>query len=248
MNKHISSSELKARAKSQLFGKYGTLIPAILVAETITLSLSSLISIPLGTQSTLGLVIQLIIEFVLQLFASILLVGQLYMYLNVACGGNISIGDVFFGFKNHPNKIILIQLIQMLLMLACFIPCFICLGLYMSMESSLLLIPLSITFCFGLAAGTIVALQYSQSFFILLDFPELSAVQCLKFSREIMKGNKARRFYLEVSFLPIMLLGILSCCIGLLFLTPYMNTTYTNFYLELMSFRNRQNKEQPFQE
>ena len=76
----------------------------------------------------------------------------------------------------------------------------------------------------------------------------LTVAQNIFIGREIMKGNKARRFYLEVSFLPIMLLGILSCCIGLLFLTPYMNTTYTNFYLELMSFRNRQNKEQPFQE
>ena len=129
MEKHVSSSELKARAKTQLFGKYGTLIPAILIAETIMLPLSSLVSFPLDSGSVAGIIIPFGIECVLQLFSAILLVGQIYMYLNVACGGNINIGDVFYGFKNHPDKAILIQLIQLMLMFVCFIPCFMCIAI-----------------------------------------------------------------------------------------------------------------------
>lgn len=238
MEKYASTAELKARAKGQLLGKYGTLIPVILLVEVIMFLLTSLTTFPLDTQTTSGIILQFVIECVLQLFAAILIAGQSYIYLNVACGGNIRVSDLFYGFKNHPDKAILIQLIQLLLCLACFVPCFIFLGLFVYMDSMMLLIPLSITFCIGLAAGIIVTLQYSQSFYIMLDFPELSAVQCLKFSRQIMKGHKGRRFYLEVSFIPLYLLGILSCCVGLLFLIPYMNTTYTNFYLELMSRRN----------
>ena len=235
MEKHVTIAELKARAKGQLLGKYGTVIPAILIVETIMLMLTSMTTFALDTQSTTGLVLQFVIECLLQLFAAILIAGQTYMYLNVACGGKINISDVFYGFTHHPDKAILIQLIQLLICLVWFFPCFICLGLLYFTDSTMILIPLSVTFCIGLIGSVIVTLQYSQSFYILMDFPEFSAVQCLKYSKQIMKGSKARRFYLDVSFIPLYLLGILSCCIGFLFLIPYMNTTYTNFYLELMS-------------
>ena len=57
----------------------------------------------------------------------------------------------------------------------------------------------SITFVIGLVGGTIISLQYSQSFYVCLDFPEFSAIECLRYSRKIMKGSKGRRFYLAVS-------------------------------------------------
>ena len=57
-----------------------------------------------------------------------------------------------------------------------------------------LMIPLSLAFCIGLTGTVVLSLQYSQSFYILLDFPEFTALQCLRFSREVMKGNKARLF------------------------------------------------------
>ncbi len=238
MNKHLSSAELKARAKSQLLGKYGTLIPMILVVEAIMSVLTSMTSAGMGPHKTWELVLQFVITLALQVFAGILVAGQAYVYLNVACGGNVRLGDVFYVFKNKPDRAILIQLFQLILMLICFLPCLICLGIFAATDSMVLLLPLSITLCIGMAAGVIVLLQYSQSYYVMLDFPELSARECLRFSREIMKGNKGRRFYLEISFIPLGLLGILSCCVGLLFLIPYMNTTYTNFYLELMSRRD----------
>lgn len=240
MEKHASSAELKARSKGQLLGKYGTLVPVILLVEAIMFVLSSLTTFALDSRSMTGLILQFGIECLLQLFAAVFVAGQTYLYLNVSCGGNIRVSDVFYGFTHHPDKAILIQLIQLLYCLAVFVPCFICLGIWYYTDSLMMLLPLSLTFCIGLVCGTIICLQYSQSFFVMLDFPELSAVQCLKFSRKIMKGNKGRRFYLDVSFIPLYLLGVLTCCIGLLFVIPYVNTTYSNFYLELMSHRNAQ--------
>ena len=239
MEKHASSAELKARARSQLLGKYGTLIPAILVTECSMLLLSSLTTFTLDTRSTAGLAFQFVTNFLLQLFAGLFLAGQTFLYLNVSCGGNIRVTDVFYGFSHHPDRAILIQLIQLLMGLAFFVPFFICLGLWIPSESIVWLIPLSVTFCIGFAGAVYISLQYSQSFFILLDFPDFTALQCLRFSRRIMKKNKARRFYLDVSFLPMYLLGLLTCCIGFLFITPYINATNTNFYLELMTHRNR---------
>ncbi len=235
MERHATSAELKARAKGQLLGKYGTVIPAVLIVEAIMLVVGNVVSFPVDMQSMPGILVSFIVDCFLQLLGGIFIAGQTYLYLNISCGGNIRISDVFYGFTHHPDKAILIQLFQLLLMLASFVPLFLCLGLWMVIDSLYMLIPVTLTFCLGLVLSVIIMLMYSQSYFVMLDFPDLSAVQCLRFSRRIMKGSKARRFYLDVSFLPLYLLGLLTCCIGLLFVIPYVNTTYSNFYLELMS-------------
>ncbi len=207
------------------------MIPAILIVEIIMFVISSIITFPLNTQTIPGIIISFIIDCLSQLFAGIFIAGQTYLYLNISCGGNIRVSDVFYGFTHHPDKAILIQLFQLLLMLATFVPLFLFLALWMVIDTLYMLIPITVTFCFGLAASVIITLMYSQSYFVMLDFPDFSAVQCLRFSRKIMKGNKARRFYLDVSFIPLYLLGFLTCCIGLLFVIPYMNTTYSNFLI-----------------
>lgn len=240
MERHATSAELKARAKGQLLGKYGTVIPAVLAVEIIMLSISGVISFPLNPQTIPGAIGSFIVECLMQLLGGIFIAGQTYLYLNISCGGNIRVSDVFYGFTHHPDRAILIQLFQLLLMLASFVPLFAVLGLWMVIDSIYMLIPVAVTFCFGLIVSVIISLMYSQSYFVMLDFPDFTALQCLRFSRRIMKGSKARRFYLDMSFIPLYLLGLLTCCIGLLFVIPYVNTTYSNFYLELMSKRNGQ--------
>ena len=240
MERHATSAELKARAKGQLLGKYGTVIPAVLAVEIIMLSISGVISFPLNPQTIPGAIGSFIVECLMQLLGGIFIAGQTYLYLNISCGGNIRVSDVFYGFTHHPDRAILIQLLQLLLMLAAYVPLFVVLGLWMVIDSIYMLIPVAVTFCFGLIVSVIISLMYSQSYFVMLDFPDFTALQCLRFSRRIMKGSKARRFYLDMSFIPLYLLGLLTCCIGLLFVIPYVNTTYSNFYLELMSKRNGQ--------
>ena len=240
MERHATSAELKARAKGQLLGKYGTVIPAVLAVEIIMLSISGVISFPLNPQSIPGAIGSFIVECLMQLLGGIFIAGQTYLYLNISCGGNIRVSDVFYGFTHHPDRAILIQLLQLLLMLAAYVPLFVVLGLWMVIDSIYMLIPVAVTFCFGLIVSVIISLMYSQSYFVMLDFPDFTALQCLRYSRRIMKGSKARRFYLDMSFIPLYLLGLLTCCIGLLFVIPYVNTTYSNFYRELMSKRNGQ--------
>ena len=54
--------------------------------------------------------------------------------------------------------------------------------------------------------GIIAAIRYSQAFFILADEPELRPIECLLKSKYMMRGNKARFFWLQFSFLPWYLL------------------------------------------
>ena len=84
MERHATSAELKARAKGQLLGKYGTIIPAILIVEIIMFAITSVITLPLDTRTMPGLIVSFIIECLLQLFAGIFIAGQTYLYLNIS--------------------------------------------------------------------------------------------------------------------------------------------------------------------
>ena len=79
-----------------------------------------------------------------------------------------------------------------------------------------------------------IILLYSQAYYIMLDFPGYSTRQIMSTSRRIMKGNKGRLFYMVVTLIPYYLLAFLSCGIAMLWISPYMETSLTNFYLDLM--------------
>lgn len=48
--------------------------------------------------------------------------------------------------------------------------------------------------------GLIAAFRYSQSFYIQVDHPEWTATQCINESKRLMRGNKGKLFYLELTF------------------------------------------------
>ena len=59
-------------------------------------------------------------------------------------------------------------------------------------------------------------------------------------------GYSGRLFYIELSFLPLFLLGLISCCLPILWIYPYMEAVKANFYLDLMKKRGSSTKkEQP---
>ncbi|MGN1180443.1 MAG: DUF975 family protein, partial [Suilimivivens sp.] len=90
----------------------------------------------------------------------------------------------------------------------------------------------------GSIANVILSLMFSQSFYLMLDFPGYSAKDVLVKSNVIMKGNKGRLFYIDLSFIPLFLLGLCTCCIGFLWILPYYQSTRANFYLDLMKKRS----------
>lgn len=87
--------------------------------------------------------------------------------------------------------------------------------------------------------STILTLPFFPVFYMVLDFPDWSATTILKKSFEVMSGNKLRLFLLYVSFVPSFLLSIFTCCIPLIWVIPYMSMAETDFYLDMMSVRNK---------
>lgn len=238
MNIYKTSVQLKSLAKGQLLGKYSTVIGAFLLTDVVMLALTVITSAFVDRTTVFGLIIGYLITFLINIFSGIFAAGQAYICLNISCNRPCKATDIFFGFKQHPDKALLLQLVVYLISIVCTIPSciFSFIGIYT--EKIIYVFPA----CMFLIIGTIIAMYFalcfSQVFYLLLDFPDYSVKQILSLSKKIMKGQKGRYFYLLVSFIPLYLLGLLSCCVAYLWITPYVNQTTANFYLDLM--KNRQ--------
>ena len=81
--------------------------------------------------------------------------------------------------------------------------------------------------------GIIASLSYSLVYYVKLDNQELSAMDVIRKSKKMMNGHKWDLFGLGLSFLGWIILGIFTLGILYLWLMPYMQVTYANFYNSL---------------
>lgn len=86
---------------------------------------------------------------------------------------------------------------------------------------------------FLIIPGIIVALMYSQAFYILAEDPSKGIFECLEESSRLMSGHKWEFFVLGLSFIGWWLLAGLTLGIGGLWVEPYQKVTEANFYLQL---------------
>ena len=83
--------------------------------------------------------------------------------------------------------------------------------------------------------GIIAAYRYRMSLYLLLDHPEMGVMECLRTSKQMMKGHKWECFVLDLSFIGWRLLSELPL-IGYfvsLWATPYICTTFVLYYMAL---------------
>ena len=85
----------------------------------------------------------------------------------------------------------------------------------------------------NMVVNMILGLFFGLADYLLLDNTEMSAMEAMRESLRLMKGNKGRLFCMDLSFIPLMLLCVLSCYVGFLWLTPYMRAAETIFYMDV---------------
>ena len=94
-------------------------------------------------------------------------------------------------------------------------------------------VAVGIGICLLIVPGIILACGLGMTFFIMVDDPNVSGLDALQQSWNMMKGRKWDFFCLNFRFIGWILLSILTCGIGFIFLTPYMVTAFQNFYRKL---------------
>lgn len=246
--RYQTSSQLKNAAKDKLTGKYGSAVLVTFLSSLISFAVSFLVSniasmtetaVYAMTQQTAAVTVLSVVFFLLSLVISIVLgvfeLGLSLFFLNAACGQPFSAADLFYGFQRQSNKALGVSAVFTLLNTVCLTPSQLFLELFLNTQNSAWSTGALISLGIGLTIYIPLSLSLSQTFYLMLDFPDRSARDSLKLSIRLMKGHKRRLFYIQMSFLPLILLCLLSFGIGFLWLMPYMYMTSTAFFLDLMS-------------
>ena len=254
MRQFKSSAELKASAREHLLGHYGTAIGAYVILAVLMGTVSMAVALLVDLQTVIGTAIYYVIMFLVSVLAGLFTSGSCYLYLKIICGRPVSVGDMFYGFQLCPDKAIVIQAWISLITYLANLPQIILnykISTYTaSYQTDLLfspvspsavqvkildlMLPYSLSLILSGVVSVMLSLFYAQAFYLLHDFPQYTAQELLKKSRRLMVHHKGRLFYLYVSFIPLMLLGFLSCGLALLWVLPYMAATQAAFFLDLI--------------
>lgn len=248
MKRHRQIYQLKNAAKDKLDGKYGGAVLILLLSSLISHAASLLIGsvgsatvhsvfYAFGSDAACHAVSAVfkILLIVAEIICAVMNAGITLYFLNIACGQPFSVRNLFYGFQVDSQKSLAIAAALLLCQVLCLRP-FEYLVQNLLTTRDLKWLPwAAAALIIGLCVYLPVALGIALSFYLMLDFPQKSAREILSLCWRMMKGKRCRLLYLELSFLPLIFLCVLSFGIGFLWLEPYMQMTYTCFYLDLMS-------------
>lgn len=247
MKQYKKPYELKNLAKDKLQDKYGAAVLTLFLYSLITNGVSLFISMLANTTSTTAYaltgsastvtVITIIFELInlaAVIVLGILQAGISLFFLNIACGQPYAAANMFYGFKRDSGKALALSAVVGLCNAVCLYPSQYCLSAYLNSRDMQMLYIALILMGIGLCVYIPISLGLSQVFYLMLDYPDRTAKETLALTFHVMKGNKGRLFYLQLSFIPMMILCICSFGIGFLWLKPYMQMTYTYFFLDIM--------------
>lgn len=234
MLSYKSGAELKDLAKYKLERNYSISIFTILTVGMIKLSASSILQQIIPINSFSQYLLFLFVDFVVTAFLSIFQTGICLFFLNMACGQPYKADHLFYGFQNNPKASFTVSMVTTFVTTLSLLPFEALRFIYwMTADTSFMYYAL-LALPIGLLVMYPIQLTLSQSFYLLLDFPDYTGKQALLASCKLMKKHMGRLFLLQLSFLPLIFLCIFTFFIGFLWLVPYMNMTYTLFFLDIM--------------
>lgn len=247
MKQYAKSYELKNKAKDKLGGKYGIAVLfcflSSLIPGAIRMFANLFFSPFLPSVTDVGNAGALVPDYIFFVLSSLLLsivlgmfnVGIALFFLKTACGQTANIGDLFYGFKADPRKALTLSGIVAILNAVCLYPYQYMLDYFMLSRDITWLYAAAVAMVIGICIYIPISLGLAFTFYLMLDFPDKSPKELLELSFRIMKGHKKRLFYIQLSFIPLSLLCVLTFYIGSLWLTPYMYMTEACFFLDLMN-------------
>ncbi len=234
MSKLPKSGELKSRARELMMERHGFLALVTFLVSMLYLAASFLLNSAFpaagGTMNlALGLAGSLLINIVYYLFCA----GQAEIYLNLCRSREMRLGQLTVPFSRRPEPVAVFAAVQFVIQTVSMN-----LGLWIltdmrSENDSAKLLPMFGILFVLLIVSVWLELGLSMVLFLYCDAPQKSGMQLIRESFRLMRGNRGRMLFLLLSFLGVMLLGVLSAGIGLLFARPYLSTAQALFYQNL---------------
>ena len=168
------------------------------------------------------------ISFILSLLAYLLTAGEARFHLAFLRGEEPAIIDMFSVLKESPDRFLVLGFVWLLPGLLPSVAELCIPSVFQNPVASICL------GAFSLLLSVICHCFLALSLYLLVDDPSLGAGAAMRMSADFMRGRKLRYFSLVLSFAGYYVLGILSLCIGLLFVYPYFHLSTAAFYLDTL--------------
>lgn len=236
--------DLKRRAKEAMRGNVGILILASLASAGLTFLGTMLTTILFPGESVMEMILSQIFSIILSLVFSIVTAGFSYMLLTVARGGATSLGDLFYFFRHHPDRVIIASTVLAVLNVIVTLPTTwygIASNPGSTMEEQMSwLASYGTMVAVSSLLTVLVGIPFAMMYFLLADHEEMSGMEAVKASVRMMKGRFGKYLLLQISFLPLLFLSIFTLYLALLWIMPYMEMTNTMFYRDILGEMNSQ--------
>ena len=226
--------ELKRIARGNLQGHFLTFIRVYIFCTLAT----SLLELPFSlTTNEIAFSTSNIIYYVAVILigiASVVLkAGQFRLHLKLARHGEINLSELFIPLRYHSNQFIFTEFLLFGISLIALSPMFA--GMFLAYTSGNIqdYFIAFITALVSLIFSMYISLTFDLVYFVMIDDENLSMMQALKYTMQMINTHRKRYLYMQLSFLGMLLLAGLSFGIGFLWVQPYMAQTTTLFYLDV---------------
>lgn len=231
----MTIKEIKGTARENLLPYLGISVIFTLFSSLLEYIITFLASLPITGTGIGAFIMYELAFFIRTLLVCIIQVGLCRYYLKLSTHAKPSLSDLFYGFAHGPDRIIKVAFVITTIEALCNLPY----AVYSAfIVSELTYETLLYTSLLSLASELLVFLftvPFTMSFFILVDMPELSTFKTIKMSFWLMKKRYFSYIWLNLSYFPLYLVATISFGIGWFWLTPYINASRAEFYLDAIT-------------
>lgn len=234
-----NTAELKADARQSLLGHLGTAVSAVVVYLLTTVCLSLLEYGVRSQNSAIFFILTCAFSFVIGICSHMLEIGLCSIFMRYQYGQTALLTDLFSAFRYHSNTNVIVSSFLSLLNVVCVLPASVAVILLPESGPLNFYLPAAVLLAAGLIAMLLIRLCYGMVPFLLLDFPVLTSREILRAGRRMMRGQKGKLLRLYLSFIPLLLLGLVSLGIANLWVICYIYAAAAAFYKDRIVLRQR---------
>ncbi len=236
MNYRIST--WKREAREAMRGHTGLLIASSVLISILQFAAGSAAGYLFPGSDLLQTVLGEIFSFALTLVLGIFSAGLYLLFLNTARRKEASIQNLFHFLNHQPDRVIVVSFVLALISWLTNLPSTIYSYTHMnqvvSSEKAMEIYGMFLLlYLLGLFLNMMFTIPLTLVYYRLADDEGLTAVQAIRQSVLWMKGHYGEFLLLQFSFLPWMILCVLTFYLAFLWVIPYMEMTNIAFYLSI---------------
>ena len=232
----MNTKDLKFRSRELLNGhhsRFGSIVLSYLVLLFLCQYVPSMIFTDIT--KPFSFVSAILLSYLMTVISDLLVIGLMRIALSICRGQYYAFSDLFHAFRNQSDQFVKMQLILTGISTLPGIPL-----LFLNVISDHFALTIyeyyGLLFLFSILAGVltlVITLRLKMAAFVIMDDPDLGAIEALKLSWNLTRGHYFKLLGLYISFIGMYLLSIISLMIGYILVYPYVQTSLALYYEDL---------------